>query len=67
MIFTPKHTNSHLFDTNQKILTPALLVVLVTNMRYGPHSNVFVFLLFTLLLQCFLAVLLIDCKATGGK
>ena len=27
MIFTPKHTNSHFFDTSLKILTPALLVV----------------------------------------
>ena len=35
MIFTSKHTNSHVFDTSLKILIPALLVVLVTNMRYA--------------------------------
>ena len=34
MIFTPKHTNSHFFDTSLKILTPAPLVVLVTNFKY---------------------------------
>ena len=34
MIFTPKHTNSHFFWHHLKILTPALLVVLVTNIRY---------------------------------
>ena len=34
MIFTPKQNNSHFFDTGLKILTPAPLVVLVTNIRY---------------------------------
>ena len=40
MIFTSKHTNSHFFDTSLKILTPALLVVLVTNMRYECDSTI---------------------------
>ena len=35
MIFTPKHNNSHFFDTSLKILTPALPVVPVTNIRYA--------------------------------
>jgi len=33
--FTQKHTNSHFFDTGLKILTPAPLVVLVTNFKYA--------------------------------
>ena len=37
MIFTPKHTNLHFFDTSLKILTPAPLVVLVTNIRYASY------------------------------
>ena len=39
MIFTLKHTNSHFFDTGLKILTPAPLVVLVTNIRYAPNRT----------------------------
>ena len=39
MIFTPKQNNSHFFDTGLKILTPAPLVVLVTNIRYVPESS----------------------------
>ena len=35
MIFILKHTNSHFFDTGLKILTPAPLVVLVTNLKYA--------------------------------
>ena len=30
-----KHTNSHFFDTGLKMLTPAPLVVLVTNFKYA--------------------------------
>ena len=37
MIFTSKHTNSHFFDTSLKSLTPALLVLLVTNMRFANY------------------------------
>ena len=41
MILTPKYTNSHFFDTSLKILTPAPLVVLVTNFKYASNLPTF--------------------------